>query len=164
MEPSQRPEGGAAQDHADVHILPPLLFLGSIALGALLHWLVALPLGAGGGLRVAAGLALVALGVAAMAWTLVWMRRTQQDPDPRKPSPELIVGGPFRFSRNPIYVGMALIQLGIGLGLGSAWILLLLPPTLWWLRRGVIEPEEAYLGRRFGAAYAAYKASVRRWL
>jgi protein-S-isoprenylcysteine O-methyltransferase Ste14 len=164
MEPPQTPEAGAAQDHADVRILPPLLFLGSIALGALLQWLAGIPLGAGGALRAVAGLALVALGVAALAWALVWMRRTHQDPDPRKPSPELIVGGPFRCSRNPIYVGMALIQLGIGVALGNGWILLLLPPTLWWLQRSVIEPEEAYLGRRFGAAYAAYRESVRRWL
>jgi len=152
----------AAQDHADVRVLPPLLFLGSIALGVLLQWFVALPLGLRGAARVAPGLALVALGAAAMAWTLAWMRRTQQDPHPRTPSPELIVGGPFRLSRNPIYVGMALIQAGIGIALGYGWILLLLPPTLWWLRRGVIEPEEAYLERRFGGAYAAYRQSVRR--
>jgi protein-S-isoprenylcysteine O-methyltransferase Ste14 len=99
-----------------------------------------------------------------MAWTLVWMRRTRQDPDPRKPTPELIVGGPFRRSRNPIYVGMASIQAGIGLALGNGWILLLLPPTLAVLQRAVVAPEEAYLDRKFGDTYRAYRASVRRWL
>jgi protein-S-isoprenylcysteine O-methyltransferase Ste14 len=152
------------EDHADVRILPPLLFLGGIALGVVLQWVVALPFATGSALRIVLGLGLVALGVGAMAWTLAWMHRTHQDPDPRTPSPELILGGPFRFSRNPIYVGMTLVQAGIGVALGNPWIVLLLAPTLWILTRGVIEKEEAYLERRFGDAYAGYRARVRRWL
>jgi protein-S-isoprenylcysteine O-methyltransferase Ste14 len=155
---------GTQEDHADVRILPPLLFLGGVAVGVVLHWIVALPFATGSALRVVLGLGLVALGIGAMAWTLVWMHRTHQDPDPRTPSPELIVGGPFRFSRNPIYVGMTLVQAGIGVALGNLWIVLLLAPTLWILTRGVIEKEEAYLERRFGNAYAGYRARVRRWL
>jgi len=152
------------EDHADVHILPPLLFLGSIALGVLLQFAVALRLAPGSGLRVALGLALVALGVAPIVWAIRWMSRTQQDPDPRKPTPELIAGGPFRFSRNPIYVGMTLIQTGVGVALGNLWVLLLIAPTLFILQRGVIEKEEAYLERKFGDSYARYRALVRRWL
>src|SRR5262245_54495798 len=118
------------EDHADVHVLPPLLFLGSIAFGALLGWLVPLGFATGGDVSVALGVVVIAAGLAAGAWTIVWMRRTQQDPDPRKPTPELILAGPFRWSRNPIYVGMALIQAGLGIALGNLWILLLLVPTL----------------------------------
>ena len=140
------------------------MFLGSILLGALLQLAVVWRFATQSGWRVPFGLALVALGVAAIAWVLSGMRRTHQDPDPRKPTPELIVGGPFRFSRNPIYVGMALVQSGVGLALGNPWILLLLAPTLWILQRGVIEKEEAYLTRKFGDAYSRYRASVRRWL
>ena len=92
------------------------------------------------------------------------MRRTHQDPDPREPSPELILGGPFRWSRNPIYLGMTLIQAGVGVALGNAWLLLLLAPTLVILQREVIAKEEAYLTRKFGDAYLAYQRSVRRWL
>ena len=154
----------AAPDHAEVRILPPLLLLGSILLGVALHWLWPLGFEAGGGRRVLVGLALLAAGIGAGAWTIVWMRRTKQDPDPRKPTPELILGGPFRYSRNPIYVGMALVQTGVGIALGNAWVLLLLPPTLLVLARGVIEKEEAYLARKFGAAYVDYRARVRRWI
>jgi protein-S-isoprenylcysteine O-methyltransferase Ste14 len=157
-------ETPASEDHADVHILPPLLFLGSIALGVLLQFVFSFEFAMESGLRVPLGLALVAAGVGAIAWVMVWMRRTHQDPDPRKPTPELIAGGPFRFSRNPIYVGMALIQTGVGAALGNPWIVLLLVPTLVVLRRGVIEKEEAYLARKFGDSYARYRASVRRWL
>jgi protein-S-isoprenylcysteine O-methyltransferase Ste14 len=152
------------EDHADVRILPPLLFLGSIALGVLLQLALPLRFAQESGLRVAVGLAVVALGVAEGAWALVSMRRTRQDPDPRTPSPELIPDGPYRYTRNPMYAGMTLIQAGIGAALGNLWILLLLVPTLLILQRAVIEKEEAYLERRFGDSYRRYRASVRRWL
>jgi protein-S-isoprenylcysteine O-methyltransferase Ste14 len=162
---SETGRAAADADHADVRILPPLLFLGSIALGVVLQWIVALRFAEGSGARVALGIALVLLGLAGGAWAFVTMRRTNQDPDPRAPSPELIPGtGPYAFSRNPMYVGMALIQTGVAIALGNAWVLLLLVPTLWILRREVIEKEEAYLARKFGDAYAAYRARVRRWI
>jgi len=157
-------EASSGDDHADVRILPPLLFLGSIVLGVMLQLAITVELTKPIGWRLPLGLALVALGVAAVAWAIAAMRRTHQDPDPRKPTPELLVSGPFRYSRNPIYTGMALIQAGIGIALPNPWILLLLPFTLWILRRDVIEKEEAYLERKFGDAYRAYKGSVRRWL
>jgi len=150
-------------DHADVRILPPVLLLGSVLLGLGLHWLLPLRFG-GGGLRLAFGLVLIGAGVAAGGWTLTWLRRTHQDPDPRKPSPELILGGPFRWSRNPIYLGMVLLQAGIGVAAGNGWLLLLLAPLVLILQHSVIEREEEYLARKFGDAYAAYRASVRRWL
>ena len=153
-----------AEDHADVRILPPLLFLGSIALGVLLQLAIPLRFAQGSGLRVGVGLVVVALGFAEIVWAFRVMRRTGQDPDPRKPSPELIPRGPYRYSRNPMYVGMTLIQAGIGVALGNLWILLLLVPTLLILQRAVIEKEEAYLQRKFGDAYLGYKNSVRRWL
>ena len=152
------------EDRADVRILPPLLFLGSIALGVLLQLVIPLRFAESSGLRVPLGLALVALGLAEGVWAFVTMRRTHQDPDPRTPSPELIPGGPYRYSRNPMYAGMTLIQIGVGVALGNLWILLLLVPTLFILQRGVIEKEEAYLARKFGDSYARYRASVRRWL
>jgi protein-S-isoprenylcysteine O-methyltransferase Ste14 len=153
-----------AEDHADVRVLPPLLFLGSILLGVAIGFFVPLRFAEGSGLRVVIGIALALAAFAFGAWAFVTMRRTHQDPDPRKPSPELIPGGPYRFTRNPMYVGMVLIQIGVGIALGNAWVLLLLVPTVWILVREVIEKEEAYLGRRFGESYAAYRRSVRRWL
>jgi protein-S-isoprenylcysteine O-methyltransferase Ste14 len=157
-------EAAANDDHADVRILPPILFLASIALGVLLQLVIRVGFTSEMGWRVPLGLTLVALGVAEIVWAIAPMRRTQQDPDPRKPSPELLTSGPFRYSRNPIYAGMTLIQAGIGIALANVWILLLLAPTLWILRREVIEKEEAYLERRFGDAYLTYKRTVRRWL
>jgi protein-S-isoprenylcysteine O-methyltransferase Ste14 len=153
-----------SSDHADVRVLPPVLYLGSILLGVALGFLVPLAFATGGRLRVLVGIDLVIAGLALIWWAFVFHRRTSQDPDPRTPSPELIGGGPYRWTRNPMYVGMALIQAGAGLALGNAWILLLLPPTMWINQRYVIEREEAYLVRKFGAPYETYRASVRRWL
>jgi protein-S-isoprenylcysteine O-methyltransferase Ste14 len=157
-------QAAPAEDHADVRILPPLLFLGSVALGILLQLALPLRFAQASGLRAWVGLAVLVLGVAVGSWAFATMRRTHQDPDPRKPSPELIPDGPYRFTRNPMYAGMTLFQAGIGVALGNLWVLLLLVPTLAILRRAVIEKEEAYLERRFGDSYLRYKNSVRRWL
>jgi protein-S-isoprenylcysteine O-methyltransferase Ste14 len=154
----------APSDHADVTVLPPILYLASILLGVAIHWIVPIGFVAGGRFRALVGIVLVAAGFAFGGWAFAFHRSTSQDPDPRKPTPELIPGGPYRFSRNPMYVGMALVQTGIGIALGNAWILLLVPPTMWINQRYVIEREEAYLARKFGEPYAAYRASVRRWL
>lgn len=150
-------------DHADVRILPPLLSLACVVVGLVLQWLVPLRIG-GGGARVAFGLVLVAAGLGAGGWAISYLRRTHQDPDPRTPTPELILGGPFQWSRNPIYFGLALLQAGLGVALGNAWLLLMLVPFVWICQRHVIEREEAYLTRKFGDAYTAYQAAVRRWL
>jgi protein-S-isoprenylcysteine O-methyltransferase Ste14 len=154
----------APPDHAEVRVLPPLLFAVSTLLGVGLGFVCELRFATQAPWRVPLGLALLALGVVPGVWAMLWMRRTRQHPDPRRPTPELIVGGPFRFSRNPIYLGLALLQAGIGLSTGNLWILLLLAPTLWILQREVIEKEEAYLERKFGDAFRVYQGSVRRWL
>jgi protein-S-isoprenylcysteine O-methyltransferase Ste14 len=151
-------------DHADVRVLPPLLYLASCLFGGALGWIVPLGFTFGGGRRIAVGNVLVIAAFALGGWAFAFHRSTKQDPDPRQPTPALIFGGPYRFSRNPMYVGMALAQAGIGLALGNAWILLLLAPTVWINQRYVIEREEAYLARKFGEPYAEYRRTVRRWL
>jgi protein-S-isoprenylcysteine O-methyltransferase Ste14 len=81
-----------------------------------------------------------------------------------EPTRALVTTGVHGWTRNPIYLGMLLLYLGIGMAARSAWTLILAPPLALTLRYGVVAREEAYLERRFGDAYAAYKARVRRWL
>ena len=76
----------------------------------------------------------------------------------------LVTTGIHGWSRNPIYIGMCLLYAGLGLAARSPWVLILALPLLILLRYGVVAREEAYLERRFGAAYTDYKARVRRWL
>jgi protein-S-isoprenylcysteine O-methyltransferase Ste14 len=100
-------------------------------------------------------LALTALRVLSRAHTPV---------DPTKPTTALVTEGPFRYSRNPIYVALTLLYLGGAFLVNALWILLLVVPALVVLRYGVIAREEAYLARKFGTAYHQYTAQVRRWL
>ena len=92
------------------------------------------------------------------------MRLAETTASPYKATSQLTTAGPFRYSRNPIYVAMTAAYLGIALLANSIWLLLLLVPLLLVMQFGVIHREERHLAARFGEAYAAYCATVRRWL
>ena len=77
---------------------------------------------------------------------------------------DLVTEGPYRFTRNPIYLGMVLSLTGLAIAFGNLWLLTMLVPFVLVIRYGVIAREEAYLERKFGDAYRAYRARVRRWL
>ncbi len=81
-----------------------------------------------------------------------------------QPSTAIITTGPFRYSRNPAYVALTLLCVGLGVLLDNPWILVLLLPAVLLVHFGVVRREERYLERRFGEEYRRYKASVRRWL
>jgi protein-S-isoprenylcysteine O-methyltransferase Ste14 len=153
------------RDGAAVRFPPPFVYLGAVVLGGLLHGFVFplrldLPLA----LRIALTAATALLGVALVAAAIGLFRRTGQDPKPWKSTPEIIATGIYRFTRNPMYVGMALLQTSIGIGFGNGWILALLPLVLVAIYVIAIRHEEAYLERKFGTPYLEYKRSVRRWL
>jgi protein-S-isoprenylcysteine O-methyltransferase Ste14 len=76
----------------------------------------------------------------------------------------VVSAGPYRFTRNPIYIGMVLGIVGVGLAAGSAWTMLMALPFVVVIDRGVIAREERYLSAKFGATYDTYRARVRRWI
>lgn len=84
--------------------------------------------------------------------------------NPNQPTRALAFDGPYRFTRNPMYTGMALILLGTGIATNSGWMLAVVPFFLGVLHFAVIQHEERYLERKFGAEYATYRKRVRRWL
>ncbi len=92
------------------------------------------------------------------------MRQAKTSPNPYQPAAVLVTEGPFRFTRNPVYLGMNLFYLGAGVLLNPFWSILLFPVLLLIMEFGVIHREEHYLEQRFGEDYLEYKASVRRWL
>lgn len=152
------------RDGAAVRFPPPLVYLIAVIIGGLLHAFVfplpfALALSARIGLAVAAAL----LGVALLAAAIGLFRRTGQDPKPWKSTPEIISTGIYRATRNPMYVGMALIQISTGIGWANGWIVALVLPVLVIVYAIAIRHEEAYLERKFGDSYLEYKRSVRRW-
>ncbi len=151
------------EDRAAVRVPPPLLFVASTVAGALLERRLPVGLEASTATAVGAGAALAA-GVALIADALARLVRSGQHPEPWKPTPSIVDRGSYRHSRNPIYLGLALLQLAAGLWTASGWIILLLPVSVAAVQHWVIRHEEAYLLRRFGDDYRRYRRRVRRWL
>jgi len=110
-----------------------------------------------------AGPILVALGLIAVQAMLAF-RRAGTSPRPWKPTTALVTGGPYKISRNPMYLGFTLIYLGVAIWVNSLWPLLALPVILIVMDRGQIAREEAYLERLFGDEFRRYKSRVRRWI
>lgn len=149
---------------ASVRVLPPLLFVIPFLLAVLLHYLVQpwdLP---GHPWTRVAGVVLLVLALALMGWAGSVMMRHRTTVIPWDPVTALVTQGPFARTRNPIYLADAVAYLGGALVLESWWPLPLLPLAVIATRRLVIDREEDYLRERFGPAYEAYAARVRRWL
>jgi protein-S-isoprenylcysteine O-methyltransferase Ste14 len=154
-----------ARDGAEVRIPPPVLpvltILAGIALERVVPIAVELPAPARywiGGVIVVASF--LVLGT----WSVVLFRRSGQNPIPWEPTPSIVERGPYRFTRNPMYLMIVIVCVGFAIILSNAWILLLAPLCAFLLHRLAILPEEAYLERKFGDAYLAYRGRVRRWL
>jgi protein-S-isoprenylcysteine O-methyltransferase Ste14 len=110
------------------------------------------------------GWALVGVGLILFFWTLLTFWRHHTTVNPYRPASCLVVDGPFRFSRNPIYVGDWCIYAGATLLLHTLWPLTFIPLVWLIIRFGVIRHEERHLAARFGEEYSDFRARVRRWL
>ncbi len=152
------------KDHANVLIPPPLAWALAFLIGLGLNWLYPLPFSPGGIPRAWVGGAVVAIGVALAVSALVTFRRAGTHVEPYKPTTAIVAHGPYAFTRNPIYLGIFLGQIGLAIGFDNLWILAMLVPLFLVIRFGVVAREEAYLERKFGRAYLDYKSRTRRWL
>lgn len=144
-----------------VRIPPPLIFAGVMGVA----WLLgrAWPLHIGPPLVPLGGMVLF-LAIALIGWALLVMARAGTNPRPDRPDTALVEAGPFRWSRNPIYLGLLLAAAGLALIWGTLWGWIGVAVLHGMLDRLVIAKEEAYLATRFGAEYEAYKGRVRRWM
>jgi protein-S-isoprenylcysteine O-methyltransferase Ste14 len=114
--------------------------------------------------RIAVAVLAVAAWLALDGAAMLSFRRARTSMVPVKPSTALVTSGPYRLTRNPMYVGMAFLYVGFAFAFGVIWALALLPAVLVIVDRLVIAREEAYLERKFGQDYRDYQARVRRWL
>lgn len=167
-------DASGTPDNPGVVAPPPLIYAGGLAAGLFAKSLFArkgrsanhpfpasfLPRGLSRGL----GWLLILVGVGVGALGFREMRRARTNVDPREPTTAIVTGGPYRFTRNPLYLSMTLIYSGIAARANALPAVLLLPLVLFVMRRGVIEREERYLERKFGDEYLRYKARVRRWI
>jgi protein-S-isoprenylcysteine O-methyltransferase Ste14 len=148
-----------------VRIPPPVVYLGAVIVGVLVHGFVApLPIALPIVLRIAAGTAAAVASLVIVGFAIKLFRRTGQDPKPWETTPEIVSTGVYRITRNPMYVGMALLQIAIGIGLANWWVIIAVPAVLVVVYLTAIRHEESYLERKFGHVYIDYKHSVRRWL
>lgn len=150
-------------DNANVIAPPPLIYLSALVIGALIHFsfpIRFLP-------RTAAlclGVLLIVVSIPIAVSGFRALARAKTAVDPRKPSTAIVNFGAFRHTRNPLYVSLMLLYLGIASLINSIWILILVFPLLAVIQKGVIEREERYLEKKFGEEYLRYKRQVRRWI
>ncbi len=155
--------GAVDQDAPGVIAKPPFIYLGFLALGLGLDWLWPYPL-LPELLRYPLGGALIGLGIALALASIRRFKAVGTHFDTHKPATAILTDGPYRVSRNPIYIGLTAAYAGIGVAVDAPWVWVLLLPTLVVMHYGVIAREERYLERKFGREYLDYKARVRRWI
>lgn len=150
---------------AHVRFPPPLVYLSFTLTGVAVHYLVLpafVPLDRT--VSAAVGIAIGLTGLAIMVPARILFSKTGQSPIPWKPTPELIFKGPYRFTRNPMYVGLTTLQVGLGIAVNNLWISALALPALTIIHFIAVLPEENYLLEKFSEPYKSYLARVRRYL
>lgn len=157
-----QPAGAGQNDSPGVITIPPLIYLLFLVPGIVLEMLFPFDL-LPNIAQYVVGFVLIATSVVLLPRAFGRFRETGTNVDVRKPTTAIIKDGPYRFSRNPLYLSMTLLNLGIGVASDSVWIVGTLIPALVVMHYGVIFREEAYLERKFGEEYLRYKQSVRRW-
>jgi protein-S-isoprenylcysteine O-methyltransferase Ste14 len=146
-----------------VGIPAPVVFFGLLIIGFTLNWAVQLAVMPKFPAETA-GIIIAVLGLPIGLSGIIVMRWARTSPDPRKPTTALVEKGVFRYSRNPLYLSMFALFLGIAVFMNALWLILLFPLLFMVMERGAVKPEEAYLERTFGDPYLQYKKRVPRWI
>ncbi len=151
-------------DKANAIVRPPIALLLAFLAGLLADWLVPLKLLPASVPNVLLGSFIFIDGFALVVWAITTIRAAGTHVQTTQPTTAIVAEGPYRFSRNPIYLGMFLGLIGLAIAFNTIWILVALVAFYLVIRYGVIAREEAYLTRKFGDVYRGYQAQVRRWL
>ena len=157
--------GVAAERSMKPPVLPPVLFLICAGAGALVQFIKPAPIGSysfEGGFT--AGAVMMLIGAAIGGGAIVAMHRRGTPIEPGREPTQLVTNGPFRFTRNPLYLVLVMLCTAIAVMANSLWLLIAALVLFVLLDRTVIAREEAVLTRTFATEYAAYRARVRRWL
>src|SRR5262245_42751160 len=160
--PSQQCRDATTAGVANLVIRPPLVVLASVLSGAVLNVAWPLPF-VPHALRLPVGCLLVAMAVALFASSIRQFRMAGTPVPGNKPTTAIVRTGPYRVSRNPIYLAFFALHLGLAIWVNSLWLVATLMATVA-IAVVVVPREERYLTERFGPEYLEYKASVRRWL
>ena len=152
------------RDSSNAIVRPPIAWALAFLAGLAIDWLYPLPWIPATWPNVWIGAAVFVAAFALAVWSIVTIRRAGTAVETVKPTTAIVADGPYRLTRNPIYMGMLLGLIGLAVGFNSLWILVALVPFYVIIRYGVVAREEAYLERKFGSMYLDFKSRVRRWL
>ena len=154
----------ATADTANVIIRPPIAWALAVLAALALQWRMPLPFMPAAAPVGWVGGAVFAIALALVAWAIATLTRAGSNVPTSMPTTTIVDAGPYRFTRNPIYLGMFLGLVGLAIVFDSLWLLVALMPFALVIRYGVVAREEAYLERKFGDVYRRYRSRVRRWL
>ena len=149
---------------AQVLIRPPIAWALAVVAGLALDWLAPLPFLPDDLPIGLMGAVVFVLALALAIWAMDTMTRAGTNVPTNRPTTTIVESGPYRFTRNPIYIGMFGGLIGLGIAFDNLWLLAMLVPFALVIRYGVVAREEAYLERKFGEPYRGYRRRVRRWL
>ncbi len=153
----------APADNPGVIARPPLLYGAALVVVIVLRWFWPMPIFAHS-IALWLGLVILVPGLGLAAWGRRTMQAAGTNVDPTLPTTAIATSGPFRFSRNPLYIALTLVHLGITLAANTWWGIIVLVPLLIIMHRAVILREERYLEQKFGDSYKQYRFKVRRYL
>ncbi|HVA55471.1 MAG TPA: isoprenylcysteine carboxylmethyltransferase family protein [Gammaproteobacteria bacterium] len=159
-------EDSTQQDSTSIRFPPPFYYLIGLAVGWGIHWLYPIKLSKPERLLIiyALGIIWILLGSLLAGWALLTFRQAGTSPNPTRATIALALQGPYTLSRNPMYLGVAMVCVGISLLSNMLWPLLSVPVVMVIMDRIVIREEERYLEAKFGDEYRQYKKRVRRWI
>jgi protein-S-isoprenylcysteine O-methyltransferase Ste14 len=151
-------------DTANVIIRPPIAWALAVLAALALDWIMPLPFMPAPAPAAWLGGAVFAIALALLVWAIATITRAGSNVPTNMPTTAIVDTGPYRFTRNPIYIGMFLGLVGLAIAFDSLWLLVALVAFAFVISYGVVAREEAYLERKFGDAYRRYCSRVRRWL
>jgi len=150
-------------DNAGVITIPPIIYLVGILLGLMIHYIY--PIGfLSESISTWSGVLLLLMAIPIVLFAVLAFKRAETPIDVNKPTTGIVIYGIYRLSRNPMYVSLAFVYLGIACWVNSLWILMFMVPVLVVVNQGIIKREEQYLVQKFGDEYLRYKSEVRRWI
>lgn len=150
-------------DKPGVVVLPPLLYAAALIVVLALHWFWPMPISSRA-VSLTVGLTLILFAIAIANWGRRTMHSAGTNVNPLRPTTAVVTSGPFRFSRNPLYLALTLLYVGLILSFNTWWGIVVLVPLLIIMHYGVVLREERYLDRKFGETYRQYCSMVRRYL
>ena len=151
-------------DKPEVLAPPPLFFLVPLVVGLALQFALPVHFLPAGWLQMAAGIPIIVVAGILVATAFGTLTRAKTDLVFKRPTTTVVMRGPYRLSRNPIYLAGTLLLVGVALAVNTLWLLALLPAVVLLVTFGAVIPEERFLEREFGDEYLEYRSRVRRWL